>query len=278
MKKCRTPRSRRSPTGTTGLASTKSNSTTAPSITVSRARSSTPTPEGGVILRKEGGNEPAGLLMETAFMPIFANMPKPGPEELLEVLGAAQEIYTSRGVTTAQEGATHKPDLEFLMRAADEGRLVIDVVSLPIIFDVPALVREFAPDFRGGAMELPDTAAQSFGRYRNGLKLAGIKMVLDGSPQGKTAFWTEPLLTGGPEGEADYVGAPVVPPELVTAAVAEFVDKGIQIFAHAHGDAAIDMIIDGLRAAGVTAADGRRDCVIHSQFVRPDQFDAYVEL
>ena len=238
----------------------------------------TPTPEGGVILRKEGSDEPAGLLMETAFLPIFANMPKPGPEELLEVLGAAQEIYTSRGVTTAQEGATHKPDLEFLMRAADEGYLVIDVVSLPIIFDVPALVREYAPDFRGGTMELPDTAAQSFGRYRNGLKLAGIKMVLDGSPQGKTAFWTEPLLTGGPEGEEDYVGAPVVPPELVTAAVAEFVDKGIQIFAHANGDAAIDMIIDGLRAAGVTASDGRRDCVIHSQFVRPDQLDAYVEL
>jgi len=238
----------------------------------------TPTPEGGVILRKEGSNEPAGLLMETAFLPIFANMPQPSPEELLDVLGAAQEIYTSRGVTTAQEGATHKADLEFLLRAADEGHLVIDVVSLPIIFDVPALVREYAPDFRGGTMELPDTAAQSFGRYRNGLKLAGIKMVLDGSPQGKTAFWTEPLLTGGPEGEEDYVGAPVVPPEMVTAAVAEFVDKGIQVFAHANGDAAIDMIIDALRAAGVTAADGRRDVVIHSQFVRPDQLDAYAEL
>jgi predicted amidohydrolase YtcJ len=239
---------------------------------------STPTPEGGVILRKEGSNEPAGLLMETAFLPLFANMPQPGPDELLELLGPAQEIYTSRGVTTAQEGATHKHDLEFLLRAADAGHLVIDVVSLPIIFDVPALVREYAPDFRGGTMELPDTAAQSFGRYRNGLKLAGIKMVLDGSPQGKTAFWTEPLLTGGPEGEEDYVGAPVVPPELVNAAVAEFVDKGIQVFAHANGDAAIDMIIDALRDAGVTAEDGRRDCVIHSQFVRPDQLDAYVEL
>jgi predicted amidohydrolase YtcJ len=238
----------------------------------------TPTPEGGVILRKEGSNEPAGLLMETAFLPIFANMPQPSPEELLDVLGVAQEIYTSRGVTTAQEGATHKADLEFLLRAADEGHLVIDVVSLPIVFDVPALVREYAPDFRGGTMELPDTAAQSFGRYRNRLKLAGIKMVLDGSPQGKTAFWTEPLLTGGPEGEEDHVGAPVVPPEMVTAAVAEFVDKGIQVFAHANGDAAIDMIIDALRAAGVTAADGRRDVVIHSQFVRPDQLDAYAEL
>ncbi|WP_006746258.1 amidohydrolase [Thioalkalivibrio paradoxus] len=238
----------------------------------------TPTPEGGVILRKEGSNEPAGLVMETAFLPIFAHMPQPSQEQLLGVLGDAQEIYTSHGVTTAQEGATNKDDLEFLLRAADEGHLVIDVVSLPIVFDVPALLREYAPDFRGGPMELPDTAAQSFGRYRNRLKLAGIKLVLDGSPQGKTAFWSEPLLTGGPEGEEDYVGAPMVPPEMVTAAVAEFVDKGIQVFSHANGDAAIDMIIDALRAAGVTAADGRRDCVIHSQFVRPDQLAAYAEL
>jgi predicted amidohydrolase YtcJ len=54
----------------------------------------TPTPEGGLILRKEGSNEPAGLLMETAFLPIFGNMPKPDTETLLGLLGAAQEIYT----------------------------------------------------------------------------------------------------------------------------------------------------------------------------------------
>ncbi|HSM26995.1 MAG TPA: amidohydrolase family protein [Thioalkalivibrio sp.] len=106
-------------------------------------------------------------------------------------------------------------------------------------------------------MELPDTAAQRFGRYRNRLKLAGIKMVLGGSPQGRTAFWTEPLLTCGPEGEEGCVGAPVVPPEMVTAAVAEFVDKGIQVFAHANGEAAIDMIIDArtaLRSLTIDAA------------------------
>jgi predicted amidohydrolase YtcJ len=238
----------------------------------------TPTPEGGIIARKEGTNVPAGLLMETAFIPIFANLPKPSEDELMEALVEGQSFYTSRGVTTAQEGATHKAELEFLIRAADQGRLKIDVVSLPLVLEFPALIAEYAPNFRGGPMELPETTAEAFGTYRNRLKLQGVKIALDGSPQGKTAFWTEPLLTGGPEGEADWVGFPLAPPEVVTPVVAEFVDKGVQIFTHANGDAAIDMMIDAIRAAGVTAADGRRDVVIHSQFVRADQLDAYVEL
>ncbi len=233
----------------------------------------TPTPEGGTIARREGSNEPLGLLMETAFIPIFAQLPKPTEMELMASLDEAQVLYTSRGVTTAQEGATHKPDLEFLIRAADQGRFKIDIVALPLVLEFPALIAEYAPNFQGGPMELPAATAQAFGTYRNRLKLQGVKIPLDGSPQGKTAFWTEPLLTGGPEGEEDWVGFPLFPPEIVTPVVAEFVKKGIQIFAHANGDAAIDMIIEATRAAGVKAADGRRDVVIHSQFMRPEQLD-----
>jgi hypothetical protein len=238
----------------------------------------TPTPDGGLILRKDDSNEPDGLLMETAFLPIFAELPKPSEQELLDTLDAAQDIYASRGVTTAQEGATHKSDLEFLIRAADEDRFKIDIVALPLVIEFPALIAEYAPKFQGGPMELPDTAALAFGTYRNRLKLQGVKIPLDGSPQGKTAFWSEPLLTGGPEGEDDYVGFPLFPPEVVAPVVAEFVSKGIQTFTHANGDAAIDMLVDAIRDAGVSASDDRRDCVIHSQFMRPDQLDSYVEL
>lgn len=34
----------------------------------------TPTPPGGVILRKDGSTEPDGLLMETAFLPVFSSL------------------------------------------------------------------------------------------------------------------------------------------------------------------------------------------------------------
>ncbi len=238
----------------------------------------TPTPPGGIILRKAGTNIPEGLLMETAFLPLFGNMPQPSEEELLDTLDVAQQIYASVGVTTVQEGATHAKDLKFLRKAAEQGRLYLDIVSLPLLLDLPKLIAEYAPDFRGGPMELPAEAPEAFGTYRNRLKLQGFKLPLDGSPQGKTAFWSEPLLTPGPGGEENWRGQPLFPPEQVNQALAEVWSKGIQAFIHANGDAAIDMTIDAAREAGITAAEDRRTVIIHSQVMRPEQLAAYVEL
>jgi predicted amidohydrolase YtcJ len=64
--------------------------------------------------------------METAFMPIFAQVPQPSEDEMLDLLKPAQQIYASKGVTTAQEGATHAEELEFLRKAGATGRLYID--------------------------------------------------------------------------------------------------------------------------------------------------------
>jgi predicted amidohydrolase YtcJ len=238
----------------------------------------TPTPPGGVINRVEGTNQPAGFIMETAFLPIFGAMPQPTEQEMLDTLYDAQQIYASVGVTTVQEGATHAKDLRFLRKAADQGLLYLDIVSLPFVLEVPALVREYAPDFRGGPMELPDESAEAFGFYRNRLKLQGLKFTLDGSPQGKTAFWTEPLLTPGPGGEENWRGAPLFPPEQIFKALKEVYDKGIQVFCHANGDAAIDMIIEGAELADVKASEDRRTVIVHSQIMRPDQIEKYVTL
>ncbi len=239
---------------------------------------STKTPPGGLILRKKGSNEPEGLIMETAFLPIFTKMPQPTEAELLDTLDAAQQVYASVGITTCQEGATNAKDLAFLRKGAEQGRLYLDIVSLPLVLEIPALVREYFPDFKGGKMEMPDTAREAFGKYKNRLKVQGIKFVIDGSPQGKTAFWSKPLLTGGPAGEKDWRGAPLFPPELVNKAFGELYKKGIQVFSHCNGDAAIDMMIDAARLAGVAADEDRRTIIVHSQFMRPDQLDAYVEL
>lgn len=216
--------------------------------------------------------------METAFLPIFAKMPQPSEEELLDTLDAAQQIYASVGITTCQEGATHAGDLAFLRKGAEQGRFYLDIVSLPLVLEIPKLVSEYFPDFNGGPMSLPEEAAASFGAYRDRLKLGGIKFALDGSPQGKTAFWSKPLLTPGPEGEANWRGQPLFPPELVNKAAAEAFGKGIPVFAHCNGDAAIDMMIDAARLAGVKANQDRRTVIIHSQFMRPDQLDDYADL
>lgn len=239
---------------------------------------STLTPPSGVILRKPGSNEPAGLLMETAFLPIFATLPQPTEEELLGTFNEAQQLYARAGVTTVQEGATHGKDLKLLRKAADQGRFYLDIVSLPLVFEVPAMVKEYFPSFQGGPMEVPKEAANAFGTYKNRLKLQGVKIVLDGSNQGKTGFWSKPILTPGPTGEANWRGSPIIPPETTNKAVAELYDKGIQVFCHCNADAAIDMMIDAHRAAGGNAGKDRRTVIIHSQIMRPDQLDDYVEL
>lgn len=237
----------------------------------------TPTPAGGVILRKPGSEEPAGLIMETAFLPVFGNMPQPTEQELLDTFPAAQEIYASKGITTVQEGATHAKDLALLRTAANQDLLYLDLVSLPLIFEVPAMLREYFPDSSGNGTVVPDAATEHFGAYRNRLKLGGVKFLNDGSPQGKTAFWSKPLLTPGPDGQQNWRGEPTVPPELLNKAVKEIAGKQIQLWCHCNGDAAIDMLLDAVAEAGITASDDRRDVVIHSQFVRDDQLDAYLK-
>lgn len=239
---------------------------------------STPDPAGGVIVRRPGSTEPAGLVMETAFIPLFLHMPQPSDEERLAQFEAAQRLYTSKGIATVQDGATVAADLGLFQRAAREGRLGVDLVLLPLVLDVPSMLRERFPDFQGQPLEMPQPALEAFGHYRDHLKLQGIKLLVDGSPQGKTAFWGEPLLTPGPNGEANWRGQPVCAPEQLMEAVAQLSAQGIQLFSHCNGDAAIDLMIEACRRAGLKPEQDHRTVIIHSQFMAPGQLEQYVEL
>jgi predicted amidohydrolase YtcJ len=151
----------------------------------------TKTPPGGVIVRKPGTNEPYGLIMETAFLPIFEKSEPMTKEQEIAWTKAGQMLYAESGITTAQEGATHLPQMETIKRASDAGVNIIDVVAYPFITDVDKILVEF-----------PKT---EWGKYNKGFKVGGVKITIDGSPQGKTAFFSKPYLTGGPGGEESLV-------------------------------------------------------------------------
>jgi predicted amidohydrolase YtcJ len=222
----------------------------------------TETPPGGIIVRKPGSNEPAGLLMETAYLPIFAALPKPSSQQEVQWSLAGQRLYAAAGITTAHEGATHAAEVALMQRAAAGGAQLIDVIAYPFITELDEVLRTNPPG--------------SFGKYVNGLKLGGVKITIDGSPQGKTAYFTTPYLTGGPGGEENWLGEPTFPEAEVQQMVKKVYDLGLPLNLHANGDAAIDMF---LRAHEFAAADDparpRQTTVIHSQFVRPDQLEKY---
>ena len=220
----------------------------------------TPTPPGGVTVRKPGSNEPAGLLMENSMFPILLKLPKPSPELLLEHLTIAQQVYSSNGYTTTQDAPVEPKVMPLYQRAADEGRFFLDLNGY---WESHAFLSSSKPgaDYRSPAKS----------HYR----LAGVKVIADGSPQGRTAYFTKPYLTGGPGGEKNWRGAPIVPPEHLNAVVKLAYERDAQVLVHCNGDAAIDMLLDAHQAAG--APEGRRTTVIHSQFVRRDQLDLYVK-
>ena len=225
---------------------------------------STKTAEGGIIVRKPGTNEPYGLIMEMNYLPIFAALPVPTIEEQLDQLKAGQMYYAEAGVTTAQEGATHMPEFRLLERGAKENRLYIDVISYPLFTEMDTIFKLHP--------------ASDFGKYHNHFKLGGIKITLDGSPQGRTAFFTTSYLLGGPSGEKNWFGNASFSQDIANGLLKRIYDYGVQANVHANGDAAIDMLIKAHRfAAGSDSSKERRTTIIHGQFTRKDQLDKYVE-
>ncbi len=223
----------------------------------------TKTPPGGVIVRRSGSNEPEGLLMETAFLPIFGSLPQPTRDEEVAWSKAGQRLYAAAGVTTAHEGATHASDLEVMKRAAAGGAAIIDVIAYPFITDLDEVLKS--------------NPVSTWGKYNNRLKIGGVKITIDGSPQGKTAFFTTPYLLGGPGGEKDWTGELSFPEDTVKQMVKRVYDMDVPLNLHANGDAAIDVFLRSHEfAAAPDLLKDRRVTVIHSQFVRRDQLDKYV--
>lgn len=217
-----------------------------------------PTPEGGVILRKADGKSLQGLVMETAYIPMITKLPIPGEADEVEAARKGQMIYAAAGVTTAQEGATHVAPLNQLRRIAQKEGFFIDVVAYPFVTDLEAILKDNSPE--------------TFGSYSNRFKIGGCKITADGSPQGRTAWFTKPYLQGGPAGEADYTGGPGIPPDLMKKTMQFCYDNNLQVLLHANGDAAIDYLIKLHReTAGSDPSRDRRTVCIHCQFIRPDQ-------
>ena len=218
----------------------------------------TKTPPGGVIVRKPGTNEPYGLIMETAFLPVFEKSTPMTPEQEIEFTRAGQLLYAEAGITTAQEGATHLAQLHIIKRASDAGSNIIDVVAYPFITDVDNILKEFPQD--------------EWLKYKNNFKIGGIKITIDGSPQGRTAFFSTPYLTGGPEGEKNWLGELTFPQETVNQMVKKVYEMNVPLILHCNGDGAIDAFLKAYESA--RAGDYRKPwnvTTIHSQFMRKDQ-------
>ena len=228
-------------------------------LSLANINSETQDPPGGKIRRYENSSKPNGVFEETAAYPL-QQLAMSAYKDPIGSVKQAMRIYARNGITTAQDGASSLETIDLMQAADAQGMIDLDIISYPI-----------------GQNGLDKNLNSiNFGSYEGRLKIGGIKLILDGSPQGKTAYLTEPYYKP-PHSESDsYKGYPLIPQSEVSKWVKKYADLNIPIMAHANGDAAADMLIKAVKDADITS--DHRTIMIHAQTVREDQLDQMKEL
>lgn len=229
----------------------------------------TPDPEGSLYGRVDGSREPNGYAEEPgALFPLYGMVQPRMNLDMSSLMGEMQDFYLEHGVTTCQDGATQPDFADLMAQLAREGVFKLDVVGYPM----------YDHDVDGALERNADFVGQDYvGHFR----LGGIKMFLDGSPQGRTAWMTEPYEPGE-DGDTDYCGYGTMTDEDAIAFAKKAIDANQQLLAHANGDAAADQMIRVYKKA-LELSDNPdkaklRPVLIHCQTTRRDQYEAMAEI
>lgn len=214
---------------------------------------------GGVIRRVSGSKEPNGVLEELAAIPHMMKAITPDTKELTDLyLDAGQKMAVTYGYTTANEGRA-MGNHELLADYASRGKMYIDVNSW---------IDYTYPQYMNSKWYSKE--------YQNHYRIGGLKLTLDGSPQGRTAWRTSPYLIP-PDGQKQgYNGYPAIPKdEEVQKIVDEAFKNNWQLKAHTNGDAAADQLFRTINKASKKYGNkDRRNILIHGQLLRMDQLDS----
>jgi predicted amidohydrolase YtcJ len=221
---------------------------------------STPNPEGGVIRRRAGSQEPNGVLEEVAHInAVYKLLPAVGPKGMKVFAREGAKLWARFGYTTAQEGRSTPGTVALMRQVADEGGFAIDVATYPDVLIDRRVIQSGVSS-----------------SYTNRLRIAGAKLTIDGSPQGFTAWRDQPYYKPVGNYPPGYSGYAAASAEDVMGAVSWAAANDIQIIVHSNGERASDLLIASHRAAQARfpKAKAMRPVLIHGQFLREDQVDS----
>ncbi len=221
----------------------------------------TPDPQGGVIGRMGSSNEPSGYVEEAGINLLQQAIVPKLKIDYSQMISRMQRIYSENGVTTVQDGASTESDICALMSMSASGALKLDVVAYPLM--------------SANGVTVMEKCGEKYKTYLNRFKIGGYKLVLDGSPQGRSAWMSEPY-----EGDAEYCGYPWLQDPVVEEYIRQAVIEKKQILAHCNGDAASEQFINMYDKVLKEEGDGDnlRPVMIHCQTVRNDQLDRMAKL
>jgi len=206
----------------------------------------TPTPEGGEIIRDANG-DPTGVLKDNAMNLVFAVVPKPSDDEILETFKLAQAHALSLGLTEVH-AVTASPN-ETTMLSAFHLAQTRGAMKLRVQIFTPLEHWQDARDY---------VAAN--GSSNGKLSWGGVKGLVDGSLGSTTAWFYDPY-TDGP----DKSGFALIKPDDLKTLLSGADEAGLKLAIHGIGDKAIDLIIDNMKTITGNDISARRFRIEHFQ-------------
>lgn len=222
-----------------------------------------PTPPGGLIEQANG--KLTGLLAENARAPVTAVIPPPTEEDLVSGIERGGNYLLSLGITSCMDAAVGQKggfgEIAAYHRAKRDGRLPVRT-WLALLGDEG---RSIVPQCHEAGL-ISGTGDEM-------LMVGAVKIFLDGSAGGRTAWMSEPYL-----GEDKTTGVQMLSNEDLERQVMDAHAKGYQLACHAIGDAAIEQLITAYEKALAAHPDpDRRHRIEHCGFSTPQQHERMLE-
>lgn len=220
-------------------------------------------PQGGKMEKVNG--QLTGYMEENAFIENIKKVPMPDASQIRKGVIRARDMYHKYGITVAQEGMMVKALAPIYDLISEIPELGLNIIFYSSLEDLDYFMYDYEPK------SIPDGSVIKFG---------GLKLFLDGSPQGRTAWTREPYLKIDEQDDPEYCGFGTMKDEDLEHALRIADDRGIQVLIHCNGDRAVEQLLD---AAQKLKDEGRdisrlRPVIIHAQLIGTDQLDRVKEL
>eukprot|EP01013_Petalomonas_cantuscygni_P043094 TRINITY_DN7875_c0_g2_i1.p1 TRINITY_DN7875_c0_g2~~TRINITY_DN7875_c0_g2_i1.p1 ORF type:complete len:557 (+),score=91.89 TRINITY_DN7875_c0_g2_i1:891-2561(+) len=216
-------------------------------MTAAGVSSTSKSPSGGTI--EKAGGKPTGIFVDAAMSLFDQAIPAPRAVERDLALAKAQEILLANGVTSIADMGTTMQDWQSFRRAGDAGQLKIRIISYASGIDDMIAIAGPAP---------------SPWLYDDHLKLAGVKLYLDGALGSRGALLKQPYTDKPGESGLAMLSSAQLKNKMSRAAM-----DGFQTAVHAIGDKANEETLSAIEELQATYKGDRRWRVEHAQIIDP---------
>jgi predicted amidohydrolase YtcJ len=205
-------------------------------LRLAKISADTKDPKGGTIDRDSSGR-PTGVLKEIAMAAVTRLIPDYTREQQRNGLLKMMADFNAEGMTAAKDPGTEGIRWDLYRELLDENKSTVRIFAL--LYGGRDMNSARATLARLQSQPMPP---QSFG---DGMLLSGgVKLYMDGSGGGRTAWVYDPWYKTPNELDSTNTGYPNIDPPVYRQMVKLFHDAGIHVSTHAVGDRAIDWVVD----------------------------------